>query len=160
MGRGQGPGKGGQARSPVTTRPADVGQAEVAALEAVGQLRVVEAEEVEDRGLEVVDVDAVLDGRKPNSSVAPRIRPGFDAAAGHPHREGVDVVVAADVLADLAHRRAAELAPPDDQRLVEQAARFRSVISAAHGRSMSRQTRSRSPARSWPGPPWWSQSVW
>ena len=38
-----------------------VGQAEIAALEAVGQLQVVEAEQVQDRGVEVVDVDRVLD---------------------------------------------------------------------------------------------------
>ena len=45
----------------------------------------------------------------------------LDAAAGQPHREGVGVVVAA-VVAALDHRRAAELAAPDDQRVVEQAA--------------------------------------
>ena len=39
-----------------------VGQAEVAALEAEGELRVVEAEQVQDRGVQVVNVDAVLDG--------------------------------------------------------------------------------------------------
>ncbi|KAJ3049450.1 hypothetical protein HK102_012501, partial [Quaeritorhiza haematococci] len=39
-----------------------VGQAEVAAGVAVGEPGVVEAEEVEDRGVEVVDVDDVLDG--------------------------------------------------------------------------------------------------
>ena len=43
--------------------PGDVGQAEVAALEAVGEPRVVDAEEAEDRGVEVVDVDDVLHGR-------------------------------------------------------------------------------------------------
>ena len=36
-----------------------VGQAEIAALEAVGQLGVVEAEQVQDGGVEVVDVDSV-----------------------------------------------------------------------------------------------------
>ena len=41
---------------------ADVGQPLVAALEEVRQLAVVEAEELEDRGVEVVDVHAVLDG--------------------------------------------------------------------------------------------------
>ncbi len=40
---------------------ADVGQPEVAALEAIGQLEMVEAEQVQDRGLQVVDVDSVLD---------------------------------------------------------------------------------------------------
>ena len=39
-----------------------VGQPEVAALEAEGQLRVIEAQQVQDRRLQVVDVDAVLDG--------------------------------------------------------------------------------------------------
>ena len=36
-----------------------VGQAEIAALEAVGQLGVVEAEQVQDRGVQVVGVDFV-----------------------------------------------------------------------------------------------------
>ena len=40
----------------------DVGQAEVAAGVAVGQPLVVEAEQVQDRGVQVVDVDLVLDG--------------------------------------------------------------------------------------------------
>ena len=40
----------------------DVGQAEVAAGVAVGELLVVEAEQVQDRGVQVVDVDLVLDG--------------------------------------------------------------------------------------------------
>src|SRR4051794_2271946 len=42
--------------------PGDVGQAEVAALLAVGEPQVVDAEEVEHGGMEVVDVDGVLDG--------------------------------------------------------------------------------------------------
>ena len=41
--------------------PVHVGQAEVAAGVAVGQLLVVEAEQVQDRGVQVVDVDLVLD---------------------------------------------------------------------------------------------------
>ena len=49
---------------PLDDPAADVGQAEVAALEAVGQPQVVEAEQVEDRRLDVVDVDAVLDARE------------------------------------------------------------------------------------------------
>ena len=45
--------------------------------------------------------------------------PPLDAAAGQPHRKALDVVVAAVALG---HRRAAELAAPDDQRVVEHAA--------------------------------------
>ena len=45
----------------------------------------------------------------------------LDAAAGDPHREALDVVIAAVALG---HRRAAELAAPDHQRVVEHAAFF------------------------------------
>jgi len=83
---------------------------------------VVEAEEVEDGGLEVVDVVFSSMERKPSSSVLPRMRPGLGAAAGEPHGEGVDVMVAADGDADLAHGRAAEFAAPDDERVFEEAA--------------------------------------
>ena len=70
--------------------------------------------------MQVVDVDAVLDGVQAElvgraDDVAP-----LHAAAGQPHREAVGIVVAA--VPFLGHRRAAELAAPDDQRLVEQAA--------------------------------------
>ena len=40
----------------------DIGQPEVAAAVAVGQPLVVDAQQVQDRGVQVVDVDAVLDG--------------------------------------------------------------------------------------------------
>ena len=44
-------------------RSVHVGQAEVAAGVAVGELFVVEAQQVQDRGVQVVDVDRVFDGR-------------------------------------------------------------------------------------------------
>ena len=46
----------------------------------------------------------------------------LDAAAGHPDGEAVRIVVAAGLLACLRDRQPAELAAPDHQRLVEQAA--------------------------------------
>src|SRR5436309_2307868 len=49
---------------------------------------------------------------------------GFDAAASEPHGEGIDVVVAASGVAILAHRSAAKFAAPDDQGVLEQAARL------------------------------------
>ena len=45
--------------------------------------------------------------------------PAFDAAAGEPDREALDVMIAAIALR---HRRAAELAAADDQRVVQHAA--------------------------------------
>ena len=93
-------------------------------MKSVRQLEMVQAQQVQHGGLQVVDVDAVgLFGRIEAQLVglADRLA-GLDAAAGQPHGVGFDVVVAADRAAHLAHRRAAEFSAPDHQRLVEQPA--------------------------------------
>src|SRR5437867_3054857 len=76
----------------------DVRQAEVAALEAVDELRVIEAEEPEQRRVEVVDRDGVA-----RDVVAEVVRlavddAGADAAPGQPQRVAPAVVVAAVVV--------------------------------------------------------------
>src|SRR5438105_1552505 len=74
---------------------ADVGQAEIAALETIGQPLVIEAEEVQERGLEVVDVHGIF-----GDVVAKIVRlaegdAALDAAAGQPDRIATRVMVAA-----------------------------------------------------------------
>ena len=72
-----------------------VGEAHVAAAEAVGQPLVVDAQQVQHRGVQVVDVDLVL--HRPEAVV---VGGAVDLAAAHaaarqPHGEAVGVVVAA-----------------------------------------------------------------
>ena len=94
-----------------------------------GELLVIEAEEAQDGGVQVVHVDDV--GRRLEAELVggSMDMAGLHAAAGHPHGEAVVVVVAAVDLALIGARGgqfdgrgAAELAAPDDERLVEQAA--------------------------------------
>src|SRR6185312_16964773 len=92
---------------------AHVGEAEVAAQQLEGQLRVVDAEEVEHGRVEVVHGHRVL-----HRHVAELVRGAVgeaaaDASPGHPDRKALDVMVAA---VTLGHRRASELAAPDDER--------------------------------------------
>ena len=61
-----------------------VGQAVVAAVVGEGEPGVVEAEQVEDRGVEVVDVDAVDLGAEADGVGRAVDRAPLDAAAGHP----------------------------------------------------------------------------
>src|SRR4051812_49371277 len=73
----------------------DVGEPEVAAAVAVGELLVVDAHQMQDRRVQVVHVDLVGDGGDAELvggavDVAP-----LDAAAGEPHGEARAVVVAA-----------------------------------------------------------------
>jgi len=99
-----------------------VRQPEVAARVTVCQARVVEAQQMQDRRVQIMHMDLVLDGL-----VAEVIRravghAALDAAAGENHGETPVVVVAAvaGFAVDQFDRgRAAELAADDDQRLVE-----------------------------------------
>ena len=85
----------------------------------------VDPQQVQDRGVQVEDLDRVLDDVVGEVVGLAQGHARLDAAAGHPDREAARVVVAAVVRGgELALRvdRAAELAAPDDQRVVEQPA--------------------------------------
>ena len=108
-----------------------VGEAEVAAGEAIGQLLVIEAHQVQHGGVQVVDVDFLFHGREAAFVGGSVDVASLGAAAGQPHGEAVVVVVAAVDLArvgpflrQLDGRRAAEFAAANHQSLVEQAALF------------------------------------
>ena len=75
----------------------DVGEAEIAALVFVGEPRVVDAEEMQDRGVEVVDVDAV--GRDVVAEVVGGSNGGarLDASSRRPKGEAAGVMIAAVV---------------------------------------------------------------
>ena len=107
---------------------ADVCQAEIAARVAEGQALVIQAQEVQDRGLQIVDVDRVFDDVKTQIVGGAIERARLDAAAGHPHRECLRVMIAAQATMEnrvaFHHRRAAEFAAPNHERLIEQTALF------------------------------------
>ena len=104
----------------------DVREAELAALEAEGEAFVVDAHQVHDGGLEVVDVDLVLHGVEAEFIALAMRDAGFDAATGHPDGESVGMMIAAPLLGvgDVALKegRSAEFTTPDDERVFQQAA--------------------------------------
>src|SRR5262249_19666008 len=86
----------------------------------VAQIVLIEAELVQDRGMDVAQMAAILDGAQADGVGSADDRAPLDAAAGQPHAEaGVGMVAAATTLG---FRRAAELAAPQHQRRIEQAA--------------------------------------
>ena len=102
----------------------DVGQAIVASLMAIGKAFVVDAEEVKAGGVEVVDVNWILDNSETKFIRCAVGEPAFDATACHPDTEAFLVVIAAGsgFLAGasvvlLNHRGATKFAAPDDKRL-------------------------------------------
>ena len=94
-----------------------VRQAVVASLESVRESCVVEPQQVEQRGMQVVDVDRVGDDVE-TEIVRLTVRiPGPQSAAGQPDAEAAIVVVAA-VISPLNHGRPPELTPPNNDRVL------------------------------------------
>ncbi len=109
----------------------DVREAEIAPGISVGEMFMIKPEQVEDGCVQVVHVNLLLDGLEAQLVGGPVDVAALDSAPGHPHREPVMVVVATVHLPlvragsrQLDCRRAAELAPPDDQGIIEHAALF------------------------------------
>src|SRR5688500_9963179 len=91
----------------------------------VGQPLVIDPQQVQQRGVEVVDVDAALDDVVAEVIGGAVDEPRLDAAASHPDGEAARMVVTAVVgRGELALRvaRTPELPAPDDERVVEQTA--------------------------------------
>ena len=109
-----------------------IGEAEVAAVVAEGEFLVVQAELVEDRRVQVVHVDFVLD-REVAEVVGLAIREaGFEAAASEQHGKTRGVMVAARAVF-LGVGRAAKLAAPPHDRVFEQPARLQIAEEAGDG---------------------------
>jgi len=104
--------------------PRDIRQPEVAAVVLVGELLVIHPHECEDGCVEIVDADFVDSGLVADLIGFAVVGSAADAAAGHPRREGVGIVIAAGLGTFLGQGEAAELAGADDQGAVEEAALF------------------------------------
>src|SRR5262249_10855006 len=72
-----------------------IGQAEVAAAIALGQLLVVDAQQMEDGRVQVVNVNAILDGVHAELVGRPVGQAALDPSAGQEHREAGGVMIAA-----------------------------------------------------------------
>ena len=73
----------------------DVGKPEIAAAIAIGQLSVIDAHQVQDGGVDVVDVDRLLDRLEAEFVGGAVDRAAFHRAAGQPHGESEGIVIAA-----------------------------------------------------------------
>jgi hypothetical protein len=104
----------------------DIRQAEVAALVVVREPLVVQAEQVKDRRLQIVDVNGIARDAEAELVGLAVCDARLDAAARHPHGVGDGVMVAAHAAADggigFDHGRATKFAAPNDKRVFQQPA--------------------------------------
>jgi hypothetical protein len=90
---------------------------------------------MQDRGMQIGDMDFVFDDVEAHLVRRADRDAAFDAAAGHPHGEGLRMMIAAHAAtkrdAGLDHRRAAKFTAPDDERVSSRPRCLRSLTSAA-----------------------------
>ena len=96
---------------------AEVRQPVIAPVVAVGELFVIKPQEMQQRGVEVVDVDFVFNGFVAELIRGTMMHAAFDAAASHPDGKTFGVVIAAH--AALGVGGAAKFAAPNDERFVQ-----------------------------------------
>ena len=82
----------------------DVRQPKAAAVIFVGQAFVIHAQQMQNRGMQVVEVDSILHGLVPDFIGVPVTDSAFDATTGQPRAEVVRVMVAARFAAGLCDR--------------------------------------------------------
>jgi len=106
-------------------RPMNVRQAEGAALKLVRESLVIDAELMQQGSVEIMDADRIF-GDIITIVVGGSVsEAGLEAATGAPHGKAALVMIASVILRReiaLAIDRAAKLAAPDDEGVVEQAA--------------------------------------
>ncbi len=106
--------------------PVDVGEAEVAALGTEGELLVVESEQMQEGGLQIVDMDFVVGDGEAEFVRFTVSGSGADPGAGHENGKAVGVMVASEDLAcggpAFAERSAAEFTTPNNQGVVQESA--------------------------------------
>src|SRR5438067_9501613 len=92
--------------------PMDVREAKIAAGVMERESLMIEAEQMQNRGLQIVNVNRLLDDVKPQLVSLTIGDAGFHSAAGQPHRESLGMMIAAELAAEgrvcFDHRRAAE----------------------------------------------------
>ena len=104
----------------------DVGEAVVAAAVEEGEAFVIEAEEMQNGRVEIVHRDDFVHGAVTEFIGRAVGHAAANSAAREPHGEALGIVVA--TVAALGEGRAAELAGPQEQRVVEESA-WRQAIS-------------------------------
>ena len=110
--------------------PFNAGEPIVEALGADGEAFVVQAELMENGGVDVVDVGWGFDRAEPKFISLTIDLPSLKAAPGEPHGEGVDVVIATGGLAHFPHRGCGRTPRPRRRWCIEQT----SLLEVAHER--------------------------
>src|SRR5689334_13616903 len=98
--------------------PAHAGEPLIQALVEVSQLRMIQAHQVQNGGVEIGHVTRFFDGLETDLVRRPDRLASLHAGSREPHGKAMPVVIAPRLTHSLTGRRAAELSAPDQERLI------------------------------------------
>src|SRR5688500_3097434 len=101
-----------------------IGETEVTTLETEREFLVIQSERVKYGRVQIMHVHRIFDRIESQFVGLPQNLSWLHSAAGHPHRERINVMIASGGVAIFTHGRASEFSAPNHQRVVEQTARF------------------------------------
>lgn len=102
--------------------PFHIRQPKIATAIAECQSLVVQSQQVQNRGMQIMDMHLIAGGVETEVIGGAVTEPCFHSAAGHPIRERMRIVVASIV--SLGRRRSSELGAPNEQRIFQQASQL------------------------------------
>ena len=92
-------------------------QSEATTVVLVSQFFMIQAEQVQDGGVQIVEVNFVFSRLESDFVLRAVVDAAFNTAAGHPRAEAVRVMVSSRLLPGLSNRQATKLAAPDNERV-------------------------------------------
>ena len=110
-----------------------IGEAFLQAVPVEKQVAIVQAQQVQNGGVEIVDAHAILHGLESDVVGGAVDGAALGAAAGHPDAEAAGTVVAAGLALTLGDRQAPEFPAPDDQRGIQESALLQILDERGHG---------------------------
>jgi len=102
----------------------NISQPKITALKTVRQTFVIQTEEMQNCGMQIVYMDSILHRAESHFISCPKNAASLHTSARQPHCKRIDVMIAASRFAWFTHRRATELSAPDYQRVFEQSTGF------------------------------------
>ena len=99
-----------------------IGQPKISTAVAVGQFFVIQTHQMQDGGVQVVNMHFVFDSGETEFIRCTVSHAPLDASTGQPHGKTMMVVIATVTV--LGNRRATEFPPPDNQRVLQEIALF------------------------------------
>ena len=96
-----------------------IGETEIATVETIGELLVMEAHEMKDRCVQIVDADAVLNGAEAELIGCAVMNAAFHTTTCHPESESMGIVIATGFRTLLGDWKTTKFTPANHERRLE-----------------------------------------